>query len=184
MSLPPLYKYLDVQGGKLTLQHRTLKHAKPSTFNDTEDLTIRSIFPEDDETALRQLENGFTDVVTSHLNEPPTCLNLDLRRKIALLQKIFKAKPEMADIIKRAKAERGTPEVFNLEQMRKRNRDFVAEINRYMQGWRILCVSTLKDSERMWERYAEDHQGVVLRIAPNIGKDSKYQLFGLARELS
>jgi hypothetical protein len=33
MALPPLYKYLDVQGAKLTLGNRTFKHAKPSTFS-------------------------------------------------------------------------------------------------------------------------------------------------------
>ena len=47
MTLPPLYKYLDVSGAKLTLGNRTFKHAKPSDFNDTEDLTIKSIFTED-----------------------------------------------------------------------------------------------------------------------------------------
>jgi hypothetical protein len=30
----------------------------------------------------------------------------------------------------------------------------------------------------MWARYAENHQGIVLRIVPNVGKDSKYQMFG------
>jgi len=29
----------------------------------------------------------------------------------------------------------------------------------------------------MWTRYAEDHKGIVLRILPNVAKDSKYQLF-------
>jgi len=65
MSLPPLYKYLDVQGARRTLTNRTFRHAKPSTFNDTEDLTIRSIFPEDEETALEQLKHGFVDVLMS-----------------------------------------------------------------------------------------------------------------------
>jgi hypothetical protein len=46
MALPPLYKYLDVKGAKLTLGNNTFKHAKPSSFNDTEDVTISSIFPE------------------------------------------------------------------------------------------------------------------------------------------
>lgn len=38
MPQPPLYKYLDLQGAKLTLGNRTFKHSKPSDFNDTEDL--------------------------------------------------------------------------------------------------------------------------------------------------
>ena len=52
MAQPPLYKYLDIQGAKLTLKNRCFKHSKPSYFNDTEDLTARSIFPEDDDTAF------------------------------------------------------------------------------------------------------------------------------------
>jgi hypothetical protein len=62
--------------------------------------------------------------------------------------------------------------------MKKRNSDFVADINLRMQDWRILCVSTLNDSEKMWVRYSEDHQGIALRIVPNLEKDSKYQMFG------
>src|SRR5205807_1411446 len=50
-------------------------------------------------------------------------------------------------------------------------------INEFMQGIRILCVSELKDSERMWMRYAQGHEGIVLRITPSVKKDSKYQLF-------
>jgi len=29
----------------------------------------------------------------------------------------------------------------------------------------------------VWSRYAQDHQGIALRILPNAEKDSKYQLF-------
>jgi hypothetical protein len=29
----------------------------------------------------------------------------------------------------------------------------------------------------MWVRYAEDHQGTVLRIVPNLERDSKFQRF-------
>ncbi len=46
MTLPSLYKYFGVEGARLTLRNRTFKHAKPSDFNDTEDLTIQSVFPE------------------------------------------------------------------------------------------------------------------------------------------
>ena len=62
MTQPPLYKYLDIKGAKLTLENRCFRHAKPSYFNDTEDFTIRSIFPEDDEAAFKQLEEGFVIV--------------------------------------------------------------------------------------------------------------------------
>ena len=46
-----------------------------------------------------------------------------------------------------------------------------------MQGHRVLCVTTDKASDRMWKEYAQHHQGVVLRIQPNVAKDSKFQKF-------
>jgi hypothetical protein len=63
MPLPPLYKYLDVQGALLTLGNRTFKHARPSDFNDTEDVTVQSIFPEETEVALTKVARGFIDVI-------------------------------------------------------------------------------------------------------------------------
>lgn len=79
MAAPPLYKYLNIEGARLTLGNRCFKHAKPSTFNDTEDLTIHSLFPEDDETALAIIENNFTDILVKHLDEVPSSLNEVIR---------------------------------------------------------------------------------------------------------
>ena len=45
MALPPLYKYLSVEGARLTLGNNTFWHAKPSTFNDSEDLKVAGMFP-------------------------------------------------------------------------------------------------------------------------------------------
>ena len=52
-----------MNGARLTLTNKTFKHAKPSTFNDTEDLTTASIFPEDDEVALKQLQRPHAVVI-------------------------------------------------------------------------------------------------------------------------
>ncbi len=177
MALPLLYKYLDVQGARLTLANRTFKHAKPSTFNDTEDLTISSLFPEDLAVALKQIEDGFTDLLLKHLDDQPTCIDVGMRKKVALLQAAFKANPDAARRVKEIKASGALPEIFNLEKMKQRNAAYVDEINKFMQGFRILCVSSRNDSERMWSRYAQEHRGIVLRILPNVEKDSKYQLF-------
>lgn len=51
------------------------------------------------------------------------------------------------------------------------------EINDFMQGHRVLCVTTDKASDRMWKEYAKDSQGIVLRIEPSLPKDSKFQKF-------
>jgi hypothetical protein len=173
-DLPPLYKYLNVQGAKLTLGNRTFKHSKPSDFNDLEDLTIRSIFPESDEVALAAINSGLSGILLKHLNDTPTIEDPKLRASIAVMQQVFRKHPEAVKIVQDGM--RKSP-VFNLDQMQAKNKKFVAEINNFMQGYRILCVSELKDSERMWELYAQHNEGIALRIVPNLEKDSKFGLF-------
>lgn len=176
MVLPPLYKYLDVQGAKLTLGTGTFKHAKPSNFNDIEDLTIQSIFPEETEAALTKLSNGFTDVILRHVNDQPTCSS-PMREKVALIQHVYRTNPKAAAIVKAELTKEGGKPIYDVEYMRERSKAFIKEINDFMQDYRVLCVTTLRDSERMWSSYSENHKGVVLRIEPNVAKDSKFQLF-------
>jgi hypothetical protein len=176
MPLPPLYKYLDVQGAKLTLGNNTFKHSKPSDFNDIEDLTIQSIFPDETEIALATLSNGFTDVILQHLNDPPTCSSA-MREKVALIQHVYRTNPKAAELVKAELSKEGGEPVYDVEHMRERATDFIKEINEFMQDYRVLCVTIHKDSDKMWSDYAENHKGVVLRIEPNVAKDSKFQHF-------
>lgn len=176
MALPPIYKYLDVRGAKLTLSNGTFKHAKPSDFNDIEDLTIQSIFPEETETALKKLSDGFTEVILQHLNDQPTCSS-PMREKVALIQQVYRTNPKAAQLVKGERGKESGVPIYDVGHMRDRAKQSIAEINEFMQGYRILCVTTHKDSEQMWSVYAEAHKGIALRIEPNVTKDSKFQLF-------
>jgi len=175
MTLPPLYKYLDVSGAKLTLGNRTFKHAKPSDFNDIEDLTIQSIFAEDTEEALKKIADGFTDTILRNLNKEATCSS-PMKERIKIIQQFYRANPKAADLV-RAEQINASEQIYNIEYQRMRAQAYIAEINEFMQSWRVLCVTTHKDSERMWTEYAEKHKGISLRIQPNLAKDSKFQLF-------
>jgi hypothetical protein len=176
MPLPPLYKYLDVQGAKLTLGNNTFKHSKPSEFNDIEDLTVQSIFPDEMETALEKVSNRITDVILQHLNEPPTCSS-PMREKVALIQHVYRTNPKAPEILKAELSKEGGKRIYDVEHVRERAEDFIKEINEFMQDYRVLCVTTHKDSDKMWSGYAENHKGIALRIEPNVAKDSKFQLF-------
>jgi hypothetical protein len=146
MALPPLYKYLDVKGAKLTLGNNTFKHSKPSDFNDTEDLTIQSVFPEETEAALKKLESGFTDVILQHLNDPPTCSS-PMREKLALIQYGYRNNPGLVEKMKADLAKMGRKPLYDVEHMRARSEAFINEINEFMQGYCVLCVTTHKNSE-------------------------------------
>ncbi len=117
MTLPPLYKYLDIQGAKLTLGNGTFRYSKPSDFNDIEDLTIQSIFPEETEAALKKLSNGFTDVILQHLNDQPTCSS-PMREKVALIQYIYRNNPKAAEIVKAELSKEGGEAIYDVEHIR------------------------------------------------------------------
>lgn len=173
MPLPPLYKYLDVQGAKLTLGNRTFKFAKPSDFNDVEDLTVQSMFPEELEAALTRLARSFTDVILRNLDRPPVCEEPN-RTKIMMLQQVFRTNPEAVELSKRHGRDQ---QAHDVEGFRTRADALLAELNRSLQTWRVFCATTDIASELMWEQYAQNHQGIALRIVPSRSKDSKFQLF-------
>jgi Protein of unknown function (DUF2971) len=177
MTLPPLYKYLNVNGAKKTLDTNAFRHAKPSSFNDIEDLTVASIFPEGEEAALATISANFTDVIVSNLNTPPTCLSAQMRAKVAQIQQIFRVNSNAAAIVKAEMLKNPDVAMLNLHSLCALCTSTIAWINEFMQSYRVLCVTTLKDSERMWSGYAENHKGIALRIEGNVAKDSKFQLF-------
>jgi hypothetical protein len=139
-------------------------------------MTVESIFPEETEVALKRLSDGFTDVILAHLDDLPTRAS-PMREKLAVIQQAYRNNPKASDLVKAELAKGDAKPVYDVEHMRERAQIYIKEINDFMQGWRVLCVTTNKDSEKMWSEYAENHEGVVLRIEPNIAKDSKFQRF-------
>jgi hypothetical protein len=71
----------------------------------------------------------------------------------------------------------GAPPIFDIDHMRSISEEVIQQINAMMQATRILCVTTQINSEKMWTQYAENHEGIALRIEPGLEKDSKFQRF-------
>jgi Protein of unknown function (DUF2971) len=176
MTLPPLYKYLNVDGAKKTLGNKCLRFAKPSEYDDLEDMTAQSLFPDELEKALAILSDGFVDAIGANPYAPPTCPP-KLRPAVVKLQTIFRAHPELAPVVKEGLKKDPKKAGLNVDYWRERSEAFVKETNEFMQNYRVLCVTTDKASERMWKEYAKDHQGVALRITPSVEKDSKFLKF-------
>ena len=176
MALAPLYKYLTVDSAKKTLGNKCFRFAKPSEYEDLEDMTAQSLFPDDLETALAILADGLVDVIVETPDAVPTCSE-KLRPKITELQNIFHKSPKTAQAVKEGLKAASMNHGLDADYWRARSEAFVNETNEFMQGHRVLCVTTDKASDRMWKEYAADHRGVVLRIEPNVKKDSKFQKF-------
>jgi Protein of unknown function (DUF2971) len=176
MALPPLYKYLNVDGAKKTLGNRCLRFAKPSEYEDLEDMTVQSLFPDELEAALAILSDGFVDAIAANPYAPPTC-SPKLRPAVLKLQKLFREHPHLVPFMKQELKKDPTKAGLNVDYWRTRSDAFVKEMNEFMQNYRVLCVTTDKASERMWKEYAKDSAGIALRITPSVEKASKFELF-------
>ena len=172
-----LYKYLDVSGALLTLRNRNFKHSKPSDFNDQTDMTIERVFPGADEVALTAMWDNLTNVIVNNIDTAPSCLDGALREMIVQIQDAFKQFPEKIEFIKAEAKKISVTEMYDLDLMKDRAVAFINETNDLLQDFRILCVSEKPDSMRMWCKYAQAHEGIAIRILPNVQKDSKYALF-------
>ncbi len=154
----------------LTLGNRTFKHAKPSDFNDTEDLTIQSIFPEDLDAVVRRASRGIIDVIMNNLDAAPTCAS-PMQEKLGAIQAALRADPSAVERMRAETLEGAMNGIYDMERLRWTGEATIKDVNEFMQGWRVLCVSTLRDSEKMWSDDAESHKGIALRIEPDVTKD-------------
>src|SRR5690348_4075178 len=98
MPLPPLYKYLDVQGAKLTLGNKCFRFYKPSDYKDLEAMTTQSLSPDKLEKALATMPDGFVDAIMANLYAPPTCAPKQ-RPAVITMQMTFRANPQLAPIV-------------------------------------------------------------------------------------
>ena len=177
MNLPPLYKYLDPIGAELTLKNGSFRHAQPSDFQDDMDMTVESVFPESIEAAAQQMLTGFNRTILKNLDIEPTCQNESMRAKIALLQQLFRQTPSVVGLLEHEMKDDKVAEIYDLERLTAVAAGLISELNVFLQGYRVLCVTDNHTSVRMWESYAANHTGVVVRISPNYAKDSKFKLF-------
>lgn len=171
MSLPPLYKYLDVQGANLTLGNQCFRFAKPF-----EDMTAQSLFPDRLEKALPMLSDGFVDAVMTNLYAPPTGSSKQ-PAMVTTLQSIFRVSPEQAKAVKEGLRKDPEKAGMSLDYWKTRSAEFVKDTNAFMQNYRVFCVTTDKACDRMWKEYAQADQGIALRITPSVEKASKYLKF-------
>ncbi len=177
MPLPPLYKYLDVDGATKTLGGQCFKHAKPSTFNDKEDLTVAGMFPGNLADALKNIQANLGEMILTNIDRPATCSSASMRQTVTKLQDIFRANSKAASIFVqelKKKPELLKLDVSNVEQLAQSTIDGVNEM---MRRHRVFCVTTERDAEEMWSGYAEDHKGIAMRVLAGPGRDSKFELF-------
>ena len=138
--------------------------------------SIQSIFPEDLETALKRASRGILDVIANNLDGTSSCAS-PMKEKLAAIQAALRANPAAIDRMREEVTKGAMDGIYDMDRLRATAETTIRDVNTFMQGWRVLCVTTHKDSDKMWSGYAENHKGIALRIEPNVEMDSTFQRF-------
>jgi len=174
VQLPRLYKYLDPNGAILTLQNRCFRHAKPSDFEDDFDVTAVGVFRGTVEKVVEETADVLPRVVLKNMDRKVTARTPKTRALIETLIARLRSKPET---LKDFSDSLSKIELLSVEYFDKLAEKHLEEINDHFQRYRILCVTHTNTSHEMWQKYAKNHEGIVVEIEPNYEKDSMYKCF-------
>lgn len=77
---------------------------------------------------------------------------------MALIQTALRVDPSAVARVKREMTQGAMGGIYDMDRFCTTAEATIREVNAFMQGWRVLCVTTQRDSERMWSGYSENHK--------------------------
>jgi hypothetical protein len=169
-----LFKYLDIDGARKTLQGRSVKFSRPLDFNDPFDIQLEELFGEDPEKFGLSMLDAFVAFLCGEIDYSKIP-NDERKVMIAVMNTTFRsATTERRDELKRMLLTNGQfDQLYNTERMEALRKGTLEDIQKkLLDGYGVFCASERCDSLLMWAHYAAKHTGVVLRFVPDATKDS------------
>jgi hypothetical protein len=157
------FKYMTASTAEKVLKSKTLRWSHPSEFDDTLDVA-RVCDEKMDENKQRQIQDAIIDLTAN----PPSNINSkdtsELFKCLACLVSLF-----------------GNDKASAISELKKGPVDIsksTAELNdrwkEIRNDFRILCLGIEKDNHHLWNKYAEEHKGVVIELVCRDSSDSPW----------
>ncbi len=145
------------------LKNRTLRWSHPSEFDDT--LDVAQVCDEQmDRNKQKQLQDAFIDLAA----------NFPSDHNINDTNKKFKVLLSLLSLF-------GSGKTSAISELKKGPVDIsnsIADLNEHWKeirkDLRILCLGIEKDNSHLWNKYAEEHKGVVIELACRDSSDSPW----------
>ncbi|MBW8038737.1 MAG: hypothetical protein FVQ85_01915 [Planctomycetes bacterium] len=157
------FKYMSASTAEKVLKNRTLRWSHPIEFDDTLDVA-QVCDGKMDRNKQKQIHDAIIDLAAS------SPANLNKRNT----NKIFKCLSSLISLF-------GSGKSSAISELKKGSVDIsnsIAEINERWKeirnDFRILCLSIEKDNHHLWNKYAEEHKGVVIELACRDSSDSPW----------
>ncbi len=157
------FKYMTASTAEKVLKNRTLRWSHPSEFDDTLDVT-QVCDGKMDNSKQKQIQDVIIDLAAN----PPSNINSkdtnELFRCLAYLVSLF-----------------GSDKASAISELKKGPVDIsksTAELNERWKeirnDFRILCLGIEKDNHHLWNKYGEEHKGVVIEFSCRKDLDSPW----------
>ncbi|GAF93587.1 unnamed protein product, partial [marine sediment metagenome] len=159
------FKYMSAATAEIVLKTRTLRWSHPDEFDDSLDVA-RVCDEKMDENKQRHIQDALIDLAvnfSSNLNKKTTNERFEC---LASLISLF-----------------GSDKTSAISELKKGPVDISNSFTELNERWeeirndfRILCLGIEKDNHNLWDKYAENHNGVVIELACNDESDSPWRI--------
>ena len=167
-----LYKYLNYDGAKKTLENCTLQLSSPSVFNDPFDMQLVEALGLDIAEFADQLVPALFHFISSDIDYSQVRQN-SVGAKIILLNQSWRtASKAKLDAIRAAISSRPVEEILDFNVLQQSYQLLIDKIRNDFRGYGVFCTSRNKHSLLMWSHYADHHRGVAFEFIPDELRDS------------
>jgi hypothetical protein len=157
------FKYMTAETAEIVLKNRTLRWSHPSVFDDI--LDVARVCDEGmDNNKQKQIQDAIIDLAA---NYPANCNKKNTNR-------LFKVLAFSISL-------HGSGKTSAISELKSGPVDIAnsfAELNERWEeirkDFRILCLGIEKDNHHLWNKYAEEHKGVVIKLACRDESDSPW----------
>jgi hypothetical protein len=156
------FKYMSASTAEKVLKNRTLRWSHPSEFDDTLDVA-KVVDEKMDGKKQRQIRDAIIDVAANiSPNHKINDTHDQFKLLVFLLSLFGNDKTSAISELRRDPVD--TPSIAELNNRWKKMRN----------DFRILCLGIEKDNHHLWDKYAEEHKGVVIELVCRKDLDSPW----------
>ncbi|MHC4083905.1 MAG: DUF2971 domain-containing protein [Planctomycetota bacterium] len=157
------FKYMSASTAEKVLKNRTLRWSHPSEFDDT--LDVAQVCDEKmDSNKQKQIQDAIIDLASRS--------RANLIKKNT--NKLFKCLTSLISLFNSSNASA----ISELKKYPVDISNSVADLNecwkKIRKDCRILCLGIEKDNHHLWNKYAEEHKGVVIELTCRYDSDSPW----------
>lgn len=158
-----LFKYVTADTATSILRSGKLRLNSPLNFNDIKDIQTDPKLPQLEEELIKIIQDRREQLIFNEEKVPGDKSNINYR---------------LNSMVRAIRAPTTTPESFRARHdesdkkiaaaIRINHQNIIKLWKHFVQYFRVICLSDIKNDPRMWGTYCQQHQGAMLTFNPTL----------------